>query len=109
MLLLFAPSSVLACSPAPVGVTEARRAEVVLIGEATRLQWVKPALDLFVYVTPTETLKGVSRADIKALSPCGGPIELGQRVVVASWQGRFYVYPAAEYEARFRDATRYGR
>ena len=99
----------LACTPALLGVTEARRAEAVFIGEATRLQSVKPNFDLFVYVTPSETLKGRAEKSVRAQSPCAAPIDLGQRVVVAAWRGKFYVYPAKEYEGRFREAFRYGR
>ena len=107
--LFVTPGAVLACTPALVGVTEARRAETIFIGEATRLQSVKPNFDLFVYVTPSETLKGWADKSIKAQSPCSAPIDLGQRVVVAAWRGKFYAYPAKEYEGRFREAFRYGR
>lgn len=106
---LLASDAVLACSPAPVGIREARRADVVFVGEATRLQRVKPTFDLFVHVAPTETLKGKPMPDTRARSPCGAPIGMGQRVVVASWRGVFYVYPAAEYEERFRKAFPSGR
>lgn len=109
ILCLMLSSTALACSPAPLGITEARRADAAFVGEATRLQWVKPKFDLFVYVTPIETLKGTPASSVKALSPCGSPIEVGQRVIVAELRGQFYVYPANEYERRFREALRYRR
>lgn len=105
--LLIMHGAVYACSPAPLGVTEARSAETAFIGKVTRLKWVKPNFDLFVYATPVESLRGLADKSIKAQSPCSAPIELGQRVVVASWKGKFYVYPAKEYEDRFKEAFRY--
>lgn len=109
VVLLTMSSTALACTAAPVRITEARRAEIVFIGEATRLQTVEPNYELFVYVTPSETLKGRADESVRAQSPCSEPIELGQRVVVAAWRGKFYVYPAKDLEERFREAFRHGR
>ena len=107
--LFVMPGAAWACTPALMGVTEARRAETVFIGEVIRLQSVKPNFDFFVYVNPLEALKGRADKSVRAQSPCSAPIDLGQRVVVAAWHGKFYVYPAKEYEGRFREAFRYGR
>ena len=77
--LLMMHGAVYACSPAPLGITEARRAETVFIGKVTRLQWVKPNFDLFVYATPVESLSGLAdKNGIKSVIPAKAGDQLNE-------------------------------
>ena len=58
--------------------------------------------ELLFKVKRIEILSGTVPATINAVAPCGAPFNVGERVVVATYQGRRSVYPADMYEESFR-------
>ena len=122
VLALIVPSQVLACIPAFPSEQLAREGRNVVIGEVENTYPSERPVgatvaglsstnsrslaspELLVKVKGIEVLTGMAPRVITAVSPCALPLQPGERVVVATYNGRRIVYPADMYEESFRAA-----
>jgi len=58
--------------------------------------------EMLAKVEVQEILKGKAPGVVTAVSPCSFPLKIGERVVVATYDGRRVVFPSHMYEASFR-------
>ena len=125
ILLAMAAGQVTACMPAFPSEELAREGQNVLIGTVLSISFVPrpkgasvPALsssnslslaapELLVKVKKIKLLHGRVPSTVTAVSPCALPLQVGERVIVATYAGRRVAFPADMYEDSFRKV--YGR
>ena len=86
----------------------AREGRNVIIGKVDGASFVQnrndAAPEMLIRIERLEILSGKAPIVVTAVVPCAMPLAPGERVVVATFYGRRYVYPADMYEESFRNA-----
>jgi hypothetical protein len=126
-LLLAASAPASACMPVSPSDEFAREGRNILVGtvESTRFaerpantggipltssnSRSQAAPEFLVKVKTLEVLGGKAPAVVTAISPCHLPLQVGERVVVATYNNRRVVFPAEMYEQSYRSAHTSGR
>ena len=125
LAVLSMPAS--ACMPAFPSEQLAREGRNVLVGTVESSSFVprptgtggipltssnsrsQAAPELLVKVRTLEILAGKAPALVTGVSPCHLPLQVGERVVVATYYGRRVVFPADMYEDSYRAVYPRGR
>ena len=110
LVLHSASGAAFACTPPLPDERLAREGRNVIIGKVVSPGFTQSRPDgmpeMLVKIERLEILSGRTPATVSAVSPCALPLQLGERVVVATFAGRRYVYPADMYEESFKQVHR---
>ena len=96
----------IACTPPFPSEAMAREYRNVILGKVDSSGFTQQrgdaAAELLIRVERLEILSGNTPGTVTAVVPCSVPLRLGERVIVATHNGRRFVYPADMYEKSFR-------